>query len=377
MYVVIKSNTSILIPEEYQNDISKELKAYGYKLEDGIWNIPNGIIGTLSVNGFLLEIIPHIDYLSFYDYFNLLKLNLSSDFHKNFKFSLENKSNNLARNILESFKYELIKISRNGIPKKYKVKEGRSRFFYGKTDVVSTSINIHTFSEPPVVNYSEELSLDYYEIIEINKAYVKYVQLTGERILDFERFSKYIPKSKSSEKYLKYIYFKELEYCYDLAYMILNNLNGLLQGKQNNLSLLINSNDIFEKFVTNLIKSLFSDQPFKEKESLNVAKNEDLTSVVSIEPDLMYMGPLKVVLDMKNKNYFKGVSSSDYHQMISYMSSFSSDSAILIYPVSTEENGETFNTLIDNKRIIRYPLNIRNLKLNKIKLDISRYITFE
>lgn len=377
MYFLTKSNTSILIPEAYQNSISKELKAYGYKLEDGIWAIPNGIIGTLSVDGFLLEIIPHIDYLSFYDYFNLLKLNLSNDFHKKFKFSSDNESNSLAKNILETFKYELIKISRNGIPRKYKIKKGRSNFFHGKTDIVSTSINIHTFSDPPIVNYSEELSLDYSEIIEINKAYIKYVQLTGERILDFERFSKYVPTPKSSGQYLNHIYFKELEYCYDLAYMILNNLNGLVQGERHNLSLLINSNDIFEKFVINLIKSLFSDQPFKEKESLIVAQNEDLTSLVSVEPDLMYLGPLKIILDMKNKNYFKGVNSSDYHQMISYMSAFSSDNAILIYPVSTDENDEIFNTLIDNKRIIRYPLNIRSLEADKIKMDISRYITFE
>lgn len=30
MHIVVKSNTSILIPYEYQNDISRELANYGY-----------------------------------------------------------------------------------------------------------------------------------------------------------------------------------------------------------------------------------------------------------------------------------------------------------------------------------------------------------
>ncbi|MDC5086792.1 hypothetical protein OHW33_14780, partial [Acinetobacter baumannii] len=100
-------------------------------------------------------------------------------------------------------------------------------------------------------------------------------------------------------------------------------------------------------------------------------------STLSIEPDLMYMGPLKVVLDMKNKNYFKGLNSSDYHQMISYMSSFSSSSSILIYPVVADTDIQILNVIESNKRIIRYPINIKTLNHKLVKNDISRYISFE
>ena len=104
MHIVVKSNTSILIPYEYQNDISRELANYGYFLENGIWNIPNGIIGTISVESFSIEITPNIDYLSFYDYFNLLKLNLSSNLNENFEFSKKDKAHSLSNIILDSFK---------------------------------------------------------------------------------------------------------------------------------------------------------------------------------------------------------------------------------------------------------------------------------
>lgn len=378
MHLVVKSNTSILIPQEYQSDISRELANYGYVLENGIWNIPNGIIGAISVDNFSIEITPNIDYLSFYDYFNLLKLNLSSNLNKNFEFSRVNKANSLSHIILESFKNELIKISRKGIPSKYKVTKDNSLFLKGRTDIVKTAINLITFSDPPVVNYVEKLSLDYPEIIEINKAYRKYVKITGERVLEFEKISKHIPLNSNLNKYLSHISFKELEYCYDLAYMIINNLNGISKGSKNNLSLLINANAIFEEFIIKTLKLLFSDQPFKEKEALIVAQTEDFRSSVRVEPDLMYLGPLTVVLDMKNKNYFKGINSSDYHQMISYMKAFSSNSAVLIYPVISDDyDDEVLNIINGNQKIIRYPVNIRKLNFDLIRKNIARYITFK
>ncbi|MCJ9204338.1 McrC family protein [Acinetobacter baumannii] len=377
MYITVKTNTSVFIPEEYRTDLEREINSYGYKLEEGVWNIPNGIIGTISTEKLTLEIKPSIDYLTFYDYFNLLKLNLNSKLRENSIFSVEGEYNSLAESILAEFRNELIKLSKNGIPRKYKTQEVRSNFFYGNTDIVNTWININTCSNPPVVSSTEKLSLDYPELIEINKAYRKYIRLTGSKILEFERVSKFIPHSLSSIGYLSNIYFKKLEYCYDLAYMIINNLDGFKQGNKSNLSHLINSNDVFEKFIINFIKDLFPDHPFKEKENLDVAQTEDLTSTLSIEPDLMYMGPLKVVLDMKNKNYFKGLNSSDYHQMISYMSSFSSSSSILIYPVVADTDIQILNVIESNKRIIRYPINIKTLNHKLVKNDISRYISFE
>ena len=378
MYIVVKSNTSIFIPDEYQSDINRELGRYGYNLENGIWNIPNGIIGTISTENFILEIAPSIDYLSFYDYFNLLKLNLNSNLNKNFEFSKENVTSILASDILNSFKNELISISKNGIPRKYKSIDERSSFFRGKTDIVGTSINLKTFANLPVVNYVEKLSLDYPEIIEINKAYKKYVDITGSKILEFERISRHISLISRSNDYLSHISFKNLEYCYDLAYMILNNLNGVNRGSKNTLSLLINANVIFEEFVIKTLKFLFPDQPFKEKETLVVAQTENFMSSVSVEPDLMYMGPLKVVLDMKNKNFFKAINSSDYHQMVSYMSAFTSNSAVLIYPViSNEHEDEVLNLVKDNKKIVRSPINIRNLDFDLIKKNIIRNITFK
>ena len=178
--------------------------------------------------------------------------------------------------------------------------------------------------------------------------------------------------------YLNHISFKNLEYCYDLAYMILNNLNGVNRGIKSTLSLLINANVIFEEFIIKTLKNLFPDQPFKEKENLLVAQTENFMSSVSVEPDLMYMGPLKVVLDMKNKNFFKGINSSDYHQMVSYMLAFSSNTAVLIYPVISDEyEDEVLNIFHEDKKIVRSPVNIRNLDFELIKKNIIRNVTFK
>ena len=379
MHITVKSNTTFLVPDEHQNDVSKELLAYGYKLESGIWEIPNGIVGVISTKNFRLEITPSIEYLSFYDYFNLLKLNFNSKLNDNLRFTPENITNDLADSILCSFREELIKLTIEGIPRKYKVHEERASFFKGNTDVVQTMINIELSSNPPIVNRIENLSFDYPEMIAINKAYKKYNKITGKKIHEFERISKYISKSVASDEYLDHISFKKLEYCYDLSYMILKNINGISTGEKNNLSLLINSNSIFETFVIKAIKSIFTDQPFKEKESLKVAQTENLSSSVYIEPDMMYMGPLKVVLDMKNKNYFKGINSSDFHQMISYMRAFDANTALLIYPVISDHYDHEILNVInsEDKKIIRYPLNIRKISTEEIRNKLIRYITFE
>ncbi|MDT1779050.1 hypothetical protein NLX66_004605 [Acinetobacter baumannii] len=129
MYITVKTNTSVFIPEEYRTDLEREINSYGYKLEEGVWNIPNGIIGTISTEKLTLEIKPSIDYLTFYDYFNLLKLNLNSKLRENSIFSVEGEYNSLAESILAEFRNELIKLSKNGIPRKYKTQEVRSNFF--------------------------------------------------------------------------------------------------------------------------------------------------------------------------------------------------------------------------------------------------------
>lgn len=60
------------------------------------------------------------------------------------------------------------------------------------------------------------------------------------------------------------------------------------------------------------------------------------------------------------------------------MNAFSSNSAVLIYPVISDHYEEqVLNIINGNQKIIRYPVNIRKLNFDLIRKNIARYITFQ
>lgn len=379
MLLRVKSNTSVYIPVEHQEHFQKALKPYKYALDDGIWNIPNGIIGNISTDGLTVEIAPNINYLEFLDYFNLLLLNLFDSEKNNLDYSKKNHSNNIAESILVSFRDELIKVVKKGFPKKYELETKRSEFISGNVDFVESFFNIKLQETLPIVTNVEVLSYGYEEILEIDIAYKKFKKITKNSILPFDGISRHINSIKHDGRYLKHKNFKALERCYNLAYMINNNLNGVSKGKAKNISFLLNSNSVYEEFITSYIKKIFPNEDFQSKAEMVVASTEAITKSLKISPDLIYSNPITVILDMKNKNYYENLNSSDFHQMISYMSAFESKTAILLYPTAEDViEDDIFNISYDSRiKIIKIGINIRELKPKALEEKLTRYINFD
>lgn len=379
MLLRVKSNTSVYIPAEHQAQFQKALKPYKYALDEGIWNIPNGIVGNISIDGLTVEIAPNIGYLDFLDYFNLLQLNLFDSEKNNLDYSKKNHSNNIAEGILISFREELIKVVKKGFPKKYELETKRSDFISGNVDFVESFFNIKLQETLPIVTSVEVLRYGYEEILEIDIAYKKLKKITKNSILPFDSISRHINSIKHDGRYLKHKNFKALERCYNLAYMINNNLNGVSKGKAKNISFLLNSNSVYEEFVINYIRKIFPNEDFKSKAEIIVASTEDLTKHLKISPDLIYSNPITVILDMKNKNYYGNLNASDFHQMISYMSAFESKTAILLYPTAEDVvEDDIFNISYNSSiKIIKIGINIRELRPKALEEKLIRYINFD
>lgn len=379
MLLKVKSNTSVYIPIEHQPHFQKALEQYKYTLDNGVWNIPNGVVGNISTSGLTIEITPNIDYLNFLDYFNLLLLNLFDSESNNLDYLGKAHSDIIAENILVSFKHELIKVVKKGFPKKYNSERTVSRFINGNVDFVESFFNIQVQKELPIVTSVDILNYNYEEIIEIDLAYKKLKEITREAILPFESISRHINSKSYNARYLKHKNFKNLESCYNLAYMINNNLNGVTKGDSKNISFLINSNVVYEDFITNYIKKIFPNEDFRSKVKLIVASTEDLVKSLEVSPDLVYYDPITIILDMKNKSYYKKLNSSDFHQMISYMNAFDSKTAILLYPTVEDVIEDDVFNITYNKdiKIIRIGINIRNLNPTYLEKKLIKYINFE
>lgn len=379
MLLKVKSNTSIYIPIEHQPHFQKALEQYKYTLDNGVWNIPNGVVGNISTSGLTIEITPNIDYLNFLDYFNLLLLNLFDSESNNLDYLGKAHSDIIAENILVSFKNELLKVVKKGFPKKYNSERRVSRFISGNVDFVESFFNIQVQKDLPIVTNVDILNYNYEEIIEIGLAYKKLKEITREAILPFEKISRHIKSNNHNSRYLKHKNFKNLESCYNLAYIINNNLNGVTKGDAKNISFLINSNIVYEEFITNYIKKILPNEDFRSKVKLIVASTEDLVKSLEVSPDLVYYNPITIILDMKNKNYYKKLNSSDFHQMISYMNAFDSKTALLLYPTAEDVIEDDVFNITYNKdiKIIRIGINIRNLNPTSLEKKLIKYINFE
>lgn len=379
MKISTATNSSIFIPQEFQQSVSLELKAYNLTLDNGIFNIPNGLIGYLSVSGFYLEINPSIPYMTFLDYFNMLVANIEDISEKGIDWSTGVQE--ISQAILDAFHNELVSIIKNGLPRKYVTYLSNSKYLIGRVDYSQSYINTLKLNKYPIVSLQEMLSYEYDELKIINDAYVKYKKITGNKINDFEKISAILSKHGSYRgKKVSSVEFKQLHKCYDLALIIIENLSGYSLGGEQNRSFFLNAHNIYESFITKLIRKLIPDQLFVEKKRKVVASTEDELHFIYSEPDLLYEGPNNVIIDMKNKNFYKAIQSSDYHQMISYMMNYSASTAILIYPIVKDYPGEQVflshnsNPLFISK-IIRLGINVRTPNYKDIRNQILRIIS--
>lgn len=357
------SNTSIYINDEHISDVKKLLIKFRLKnsLRGNIWEIPTGIIGQLHIEGLEININPNIDYLSNIDYLRLICNNGLPKIKDGYLDRI-NSNTNVEDRIIYSFIENLHLLSKQGIPRIYSQFKCFGNYYSGNINVVDTYLRCISSEDLPISSKIEKLNINYLQAIAIKSAYIKICNLnTKYRIPSI--FNTLIGingpllKKVTTDHYLikKPPRDKIFVESFELATVILNDLNGLKSGLNNSISLLINSNLLFEDFVSDLLMKSFPRERFLLQHSETAAVYKDKT-IVS-KPDILYLGPKKVVLDIKNKDFDKAISSSNYHQMISYMETFSVDTAILIYPY-TKKSEEKLFTIKANKKQKIYAISI-------------------
>jgi len=330
------SNSAIHIPDECIADLTVLLTKLGAEkyLEDNILNIPQGIIGHIETNSLRISIEPSIDYFSCQDYLRLIKPteNLSKS---NDGFLDMQESTSLSRYIINEFYKSLRSEIKTGLPRRYLVRENYSNYATGNIDYIKSYKRISLNEDPAFVTSTAELSTSFSILKVIKAAYNKACKYQ-DNLIDYAIISALsnieIPHTCNNLLDLPTHFSRNelgLSYTYDLAKIIIRNMDSVSKKSDYEMSLLINANIIFEDFLLSLLTSLFPQDNFEGKaECIITDGDKELTSFA----DIIFHGSHTVVIDAKNKRYLPSPSNSDYYQMFSYLDSYKVKTAILVYP---------------------------------------------
>jgi len=359
------SNTSLYINNEYINELSKLLNKFNLHktLVDNIWSIPTGVIGQLNINDLQININPNISYLNNYDYLRLLKQS-KPDEKDNGYLGLDD-SSTIEELILDSFHNNLITLVKEGFPRTYNLLDTTSCYFKGLIDITKSYQSYLLKEKNFVHTKTDNLEINHFHAVVIKAAYEKicFINKRYKRPYissSLNPIKKQTIKRINSNNYIhsKHQYNKLFTETFELASIIINDLNSLKSNGRYSTSLLLNSNSLFEDFVSDFLIKNFPRERFALQQQKISATYHD-KEIIS-KPDILYLGPKKVVIDVKNKNFNKAITSDNYHQMISYMNSFDIQTAVLIYPYNKESNEKLFTIKSDDK-----------LKLYAISIDIK------
>lgn len=367
------SSSSIYISDDDLVEITNTLKKFNLHktVVDNQWNIPTGIVGQIITNNLKIIVNPKIPYLETIDYLRLLieDDNISNDKDSNYGFD---DNENLSKFLIENFLFELKKFIKDGIPKIYKNKSIDTNYFIGNVDFTKTHLRYSLGIKPIVSTIIEELNNDYFNTRVIKSAYEKIIKMSakykspsitnalyGINNTPVKRVSSKeykIQHNRNNTSFLK---------TFKLAVLVLNDMNTAHKQDDYNISLLVNANKIFEDFVYNLLSVNFPKDNF-EKQFSSVAAKSNKKELIS-RPDIIFRGSHDVIMDVKNKNFDKSITSENFHQMMSYKKTFCLKTSVLIYPYFKDADEEMYKITNDD-----------NLKIYAISIDIKNgnYIPF-
>lgn len=207
--------------------------------------------------------------------------------------------------------------------------------------------------------------MDYFVMRVIKKAYKKLIaNFPNYQQSEITKTLNYISNESIRLEILKNLRLnfnrqeKYLANAFEFACLILQNMSYKNIGNDLSFSLIININILFERYMVNFLQKNFSNDTFKYKDSIKVANyKKQNQQKISIEPDLIYQGSHKVIIDIKNKNFDRAVINADFYQIYTYCKALNSDTGILIYPYYQNVEPVIINILFD-KKIRIYALGI-------------------
>ncbi|HIP36859.1 MAG TPA: hypothetical protein EYG85_08395 [Crocinitomix sp.] len=378
----VKTGLSVVLPTDFLNDIQKELKELGYShwiKGDNLLKISQGYIGEICGNDYKVLITPSIHYLTTKDYLRLVAYE-SNLFYDGDDLDFV-QSDNLGIYIINLFLEYTHQLIQEGIPYKYVDKVKYNNFFTGNINIEETYMRYMLNTKPVVKTVAQELSINYFTVIVLHQAYNRILQRFKNKKNPYidRAFSRVEKKEYSkNEIIIKKVFFHKnettLSNAYTFAKLIINNMN-ISRGEEHlTSSILIDSNSVFEKFVFKLFRNFLPDEPFVYHDrQRGIAFSEDIEKV-RIEPDILHKGIKTTVLDVKNKNFDKNYSNSDFYQIYTYCKAYSSTLGILIYPSVEETKSYKILTSFDSS-ITLYAISL-NIKDMKVKDRLNAYQDF-
>ncbi len=377
------SSSSIYIFDDDIFDVTNVLKKFNLKntINGNQWNIPNGIVGQLITDNLKIIIHPKIHYMDTIDY---LKLILIDDLEneENSYSGFDDSTNNLSNFLINNFLIELKTAINEGIPKKYKAKSINSNFFIGNIEISESYMRNILDIRPSVSTKIEELDNDYYNTRVIKSAYEKLINISAKYRIP----SLINGLNGINNTIIKYVNVKEEKIrltknnkafikAFKLAVLIINDMNIAHKIDDYNISLLFNCNKIFEDFIYELLSVKFPKDGFDRHFTLISAKS-DKKNIVSI-PDIIIRCSHDIILDVKNKNFDKSVTSDNFHQMISYKKTFGIKTSILVYPYFADIDGDAYKITNDNNlKMYAIPIDIKNRKFENFLDQVEKIMRF-
>lgn len=385
MNKVIKttSSSTVFIPDEDLFEVTNVLKKFNLTktVFENQWNIPTGIIGTLVTNSLKIVIQPKIIYLDTSDYLRLV-INDDEQFKDDEGIYGRKKGSNISKFIINSFINELKSVIKEGIPRHYKKIDMYTDYFSGSVNLTESFFRYQLNTKPIISANIEKLNIDYFHARVIKSAYNKVLSISRKystpsvtsalsgipdsNIKRVENGKHFLKKTRSNKSFVQ---------AYELAALILNDMNTAHIKDDYSISLLINANNIFEEFIYNLLTSAFPRDSFAKQHSIIAAhsKNKEILA----RPDVLYTGPSKIIMDMKNKDFYKSITSDNYHQMISYMNTYGINTSVLIYPDYKDSDEQLYKIHSDDKlKLYAISIDIRNRNFSPFLKKIAHLIQF-
>jgi 5-methylcytosine-specific restriction endonuclease McrBC regulatory subunit McrC len=391
MNINIVSGDSVSIPESLIDGLQNLLLKTGYSeyLKDGIFKVPVGQIGEIASKDISIVVSPKIDYLESYDY---LKMILWDKYSENgFKPNVGYDSKaDLSDFIFREFSLSLSKLVLAGLPKKYKTVRHTSQFIRGSVNVIESYLNDKLNYRPAMDCSYDELSLEYKELVVIKQAYEVLSLMKPEfKNIIISNSLKIVMNKKLSKQEIDLIerqasfHSKQLSFknTFELAVYILKEIGLGRSGSEYSYNALINSNDIFEKFVSKVLLSAYSENEIYYKSMLSklkLATSNGNKRVVESDPDIVYDGVRKVIIDCKNKNFDKKYySNADFYQLYTYCKAYKSKVGVLIYPYHRSHDAVKLLCHFDDVSFFAIPFDVKGENgVNKFKASMDSIFRF-
>ncbi|WP_018984952.1 5-methylcytosine restriction system specificity protein McrC [Salinimonas chungwhensis] len=362
------------LPEIAIGDLPDNLpKKISIHSKKGVVGIePQGIVGSFPVcNRNTIKIIPKVGRICFLEL--LIKAEgkqsaLKSEFDQFVEISLSEEEN-FEEFVCKQFLMKLDEILRRSPLKGRLAQNIRSNFCKGKVNPLATSLNISSKRDKPVESLYKVRSLDIPENRILTEALIKsYMSLDEDTQILYEVvYKKWIKKFNRSPSIREDLFsieqtFSSHDYggsrgyyrkALMLAKIILGS-NGLsFEGDKivSSDALLLNSADVYESYIRNVISDAYSDKGILVKKG-GVGKNHlYINGSFELVPDVYIEknGLPLLIVDAK----YKKPSSTDHYQMIIYLTTHGLKSGVLLSPNMVSDVVEIKEFKSNNGMVVR------------------------